>query len=375
MARQYGHEKVNLFSTLSLIAESDPRSYGELLFLIAQISGCSERAAKDALTVLKRAGYVTPLKDASDRRRRCYALSDQGRRVLEHRYGDVLLRFVRKLLTSCPSRRGLQRQRSLIEHGELEEKLEDVERLLLDFGAGSDSFHPVMNPVGSFESSRSLAELFLDEPPRQPRESSARSDHDRNGNVQVEVATIIGPRCKVCQSEHRREIDIMLATGWPQASVVRHWNGYLGRDYFTRKNISWHAQRHLSDADPAIRRLVERCAARSARLLECNSAPRSSKAPSPLAEAAAVIARSGFAATIAGLVVPEPKEMLAALKLLGEFEAETFTREKNEMEREMRAFVRAVKAVVPEELQTQIFAEYERRLDESAPDATARVPN
>jgi hypothetical protein len=63
------------------------------------------------------------------------------------------------------------------------------------------------------------------------------------------------------------------------------------------------------------------------------------------------------------------------LQLLGEFEAETFTREKNEMEREMRAFVRAVKAVVPEELQTQIFAEYERRLDESAPDATARVPN
>lgn len=35
------------------------------------------------------------------------------------------------------------------------------------------------------------------------------------------------PRCKVCRSPHRREIEVMLATGWPQGRVRRHWNEFL----------------------------------------------------------------------------------------------------------------------------------------------------
>lgn len=45
------------------------------------------------------------------------------------------------------------------------------------------------------------------------------------------------PRCKVCQSEHRDEIDTALRRGDSQASVRRHFNGVLGREYFTANNL------------------------------------------------------------------------------------------------------------------------------------------
>ena len=134
MARQYGHEKLKLDCALELIAGGDGNGYDEIVTLIAERFACSRRAAKDALSILKSAGYVEPKQNRADRRRRSYRVTGRGRRVLGHASGELLLRFARKLLTTCPSRRGLARQRALAESGGLEETLEDAERLLLHFG-------------------------------------------------------------------------------------------------------------------------------------------------------------------------------------------------------------------------------------------------
>src|SRR4051794_25286367 len=65
------------------------------------------------------------------------------------------------------------------------------------------------------------------------------------------------PRCKVCQCPFRREIDSALASGWSQASIVRHFNVALGDDYLNRANLSRHKARHLSSRDAAVRNIIE----------------------------------------------------------------------------------------------------------------------
>ena len=69
----------------------------------------------------------------------------------------------------------------------------------------------------------------------------------------------VEPRCKICRSPHRREIDAMLVTGWQQAEVRRHWNEHLRQDAFSASNLSVHAARHLNPLDPALWPIRHRC--------------------------------------------------------------------------------------------------------------------
>lgn len=72
----------------------------------------------------------------------------------------------------------------------------------------------------------------------------------------VVQAEIVNPRCKVCKSPNRREIDMCLATGWSQAAVIRHFN-QLEDIPFNKANMSVHASKHLRSSDAAVRRIWE----------------------------------------------------------------------------------------------------------------------
>lgn len=130
MARQYGREKIDLWLTLGLIGE-DRRPWGVLVQELRVGFGCSERAAKDALAILRRGRYLELDRDESDRRRCFCRLSDRGREVLAHPDGWLVLRLARKLFTSCPSPKGAQWRAALSVAGGLDEHLVRAERCFL----------------------------------------------------------------------------------------------------------------------------------------------------------------------------------------------------------------------------------------------------
>jgi hypothetical protein len=70
------------------------------------------------------------------------------------------------------------------------------------------------------------------------------------GSAAAAAAAIRQPRCKVCTSPHRPQIDAMLQAGQTQASVRVQFNALLGHDYFTRNNLSLHARKHLTPTPP-----------------------------------------------------------------------------------------------------------------------------
>jgi hypothetical protein len=132
MARPYGQEKIDLWVALALVASSDQGiGSGALAARLMGLFACTERTAKDAVAILRRARYLEPHTDTRDARRRSYRVSERGRIVLAHPYGWLLLRFARKLFTGCPSRRGSHWQHALTTSGALDSQLQRLEQRLL----------------------------------------------------------------------------------------------------------------------------------------------------------------------------------------------------------------------------------------------------
>jgi hypothetical protein len=98
---------------------------------------CSERAAKDIISVLFKVGCVTAAAgtDADGRVRR-YELTERGRRILGHPRGAALLRNARQLFSTCRPRRDGDRDLA-----SLQARFERVEAFFL--GA-----RPPVRPVG-----------------------------------------------------------------------------------------------------------------------------------------------------------------------------------------------------------------------------------
>ena len=167
---------------------------------------------------------------------------------------------------------------------------------------------------------------------------------------------IVEPRCKVCSSEHRLQIDEMLRSGRPQREVLRHWNGVLGAEYFTPNNLSVHARKHLygNDLDEYVRKL-----ARTKKLVEAPTAFESLVTPEA---ALRTVLKVGLDLVAAGATVPEPGDVIRAARELDRIQREGQPTTEAEVMREMRAFMAAVESNVPEEQWEEIYADYQRNL-------------
>lgn len=164
------------------------------------------------------------------------------------------------------------------------------------------------------------------------------------------------PRCKVCQSEHRAEIDAMLRRGDSQASVRRNVNSALGHEVFTPNNLSAHARKHLYGPDPADWILKS---VRAQRMLgDPNAIP---SRPSP-EDALRAVMEVGLRLVDAAVTVPEPMDVIRAAKELERIEREGTQVTEGQLMREVKAFSAAVKKHVPEELWATIYDEYEESL-------------
>jgi hypothetical protein len=164
-------------------------------------------------------------------------------------------------------------------------------------------------------------------------------------------------RCKVCASPHSSEIDLMLASGRKQADVRKHWNQVLGKEHFTANNISIHTRKHLAVHDQIARRLGPISATRRA------TAPQAADGDRPKVRAATeAIVRGGLQAMDAGLTVPEPRDVLAAAKVLATMDAEDAAEQIAGMEREMNLYLKAVREIVPEEYWDPVYLRWHELL-------------
>ena len=158
------------------------------------------------------------------------------------------------------------------------------------------------------------------------------------------------PRCKICKSPHRREIDAALVSGMAQRTVKEYFNAAYGSDYFTDSNVSIHARKHMTLRDAAVRRIYEEAARREGIDLA-------------LAEGYLRTKRAFYENVVnevstlmqAGAINPEVRDGLAAAQLLEKIDAESVEGQLAELERQFRAFMTSVKEVVPEDLFGKIY--------------------
>jgi len=81
MGRPYGEEKVDLWVALALVAScGEGLGSGALVARLVGLFACRERTGKDAVAVLRRAGYLERRTETTDARRRSYRLSERGGR-------------------------------------------------------------------------------------------------------------------------------------------------------------------------------------------------------------------------------------------------------------------------------------------------------
>jgi hypothetical protein len=183
----------------------------------------------------------------------------------------------------------------------------------------------------------------------------------------------VEPRCKVCRSPHRREIDAMLVTGWTQADVRRHWNEYLhgAAPAFTENNLSVHASRHLNPGDAALWPVRQRCV----QLLLEQASPGDELAL-PLSENIArlleLLVSFGVYSTNTGLVEVEVTDTMRAIRARGELREKTTAGELaasrqdyDQVMREFGLFMRAVKSFLPETQWADLLERFEKLLNET----------
>lgn len=153
---------------------------------------------------------------------------------------------------------------------------------------------------------------------------------------------------------------MMLATGWSQANVRRHWNNNLGEEAFSAMNISIHARNHLTTKDAAVRRIMETRAKQEG--IDVDGVHDYIVTKTAVLD---LIIQSGIQGLHLGHTLTEPREMIAAIQLLDKMESEWKESAIDEMLREFRAFSDAVKEVVPPEQFAEIYDKFEATLDGS----------
>lgn len=165
-------------------------------------------------------------------------------------------------------------------------------------------------------------------------------------------------RCKACQSPYRREIDMLLVSGWSQVDVAKHFNQIMGEEHFSKMNISRHARFHLDARDAAVRRIMETRARQMLGEIDDIEGMITTKMG-----AVEVLVQRAMEQMNAGVMELKGGDLLDAIKLLDEMESEWKDTAIDELTNEFKAFAAIVKDEVGEERFREIFAKWEGQMD------------
>jgi hypothetical protein len=391
MARQYGHEKLDLLEALRLLAGTEPLRFGRLVSRLVAASGCSERAGKDALAILRRGHYIEPVPVGGDGRGRAYRVGERGQALLAHPHGWLVLRLARKLFTSCPSRAGARWQGRVRDQGGLEAELERVEQLVLvrPPQAGRRGDRP---PGGGKEQGarpgRTGGAGTLAGTPLRPSDRTGAGSR----RAQAERTMLAGAAAMVVGVVAFRPRDLLAALTLgetierdPRLAELRQ--ARRERDAFeqavralvpeaTWRRIVEDAQQahqariprgEIDQAAPPPRPLLLHDPRAEALLLPHHPRAHAAGPSSPQQAAAERLLDAGLDLLSAAKTIVEPREALAAAAFLHELDAKRAPALYEELQGQFTAFTSAVKKHVPKEQWPALYQEFERLLAASEP--------
>jgi hypothetical protein len=154
------------------------------------------------------------------------------------------------------------------------------------------------------------------------------------------VPVINEPRCKVCQSPHRRLIDKMLVLGHTYSEIERNFEFAK----IPRKSIALHKEKHLGYEDAGVRAIIESEAA-AARENHEEGVSRIVTKQAYLK----VALQKGYDAVLNDDTMVEPKDAVKIIELLQKMEEQTQSAAMDELHAQFQFFMQAVKEVVQQE--------------------------
>jgi len=171
---------------------------------------------------------------------------------------------------------------------------------------------------------------------------------------------ITQPRCKVCQSPSRRQIDQMLTMGMPAAHVAEHFSE-IDEQKYTSKSFNNHKNKHLALKDAAIRQIVEKRAKEAG--IDIDNAAESLLTSRSVLE---TMVHKGFESVLNGRTTVRPEDLMAALKQLQEQDEEyhdvQLRMNREEFRKELQVFIDSVRSVVPSEMHEEIISVFKANM-------------
>lgn len=158
---------------------------------------------------------------------------------------------------------------------------------------------------------------------------------------------ITEPRCKVCMSAHRAEIEILVARGYSYNSIERQVSG-LGGD-LSAKSIERHSKRHMDIEQGAYRTIMER-QAKELSEIEGEGAMRIVSGKAWLD----IFIQKATDTLIAGEMEIEAKDVVKAIELRQAMEEQGFDLFQEQVMIQLKALIQAFKEMLAPEIARQI---------------------
>lgn len=192
------------------------------------------------------------------------------------------------------------------------------------------------------------------------------------GEQSGRLAKITEPRCKVCMSKFRPDIEVLVARGYSYTSIEKQLEG-LGEE-ITAKSISRHRERHMDIEQGAFRTIMER---QAQELMEAESEGIirivSGKAWLDM------FIQKATDVLIAGEMEIEAKDVVKAIELRSALEKEGIDIFQQQVMQQLQAIIQAMKDIIAPELARQIgerakeIVEEQRRSDHRRLSAESEV--
>ena len=179
--------------------------------------------------------------------------------------------------------------------------------------------------------------------------------------VKAELIEISEPRCKVCKSPHRHQMEELLVRGMSYTSIGKFFET-LGEDV-NRKNLASHKENHMNLADAALRNVIEK----HAKEVFVNMEETEGFIMTKLGMLESMLVKV-WARISDDDIEWKPADVIQIMQYIEKLEGQRQGIALDEFKIEARAFSDAVKAVVPQVLWQDIVDKYEENA------ARARAP-
>jgi len=179
--------------------------------------------------------------------------------------------------------------------------------------------------------------------------------------VRPEIVEIDEPRCKVCKSKYRHQMEEMLIRGMSYTSIGRFFET-LGEDV-NRKNLASHKDNHMNLANAALRNVMEKRAREA--LINIEESEGYIMTKLGMLES---MLHKVWERIADDTIEWKPADVIQIMQYIEKLEAQQRNIALDEMNIQARAFSDAVKSIVPQSQWQEILDRYDMNV------ARAREP-